>query len=192
MTQRELPINPYAPSMVNDSADAGADPDRPGEPAPSIRRRSIGWTAVCWLLVCGLSAIPSLIYGISLTGGRLAGMILGIFIFAVGYTVVDYRTALRPWRQRRRLRRTLRIAYGTRVLISTVIPIGLYLDMFCGLISISLTQSLTGYEVTTSGEMSFGIALLTTLVQGVVLNVVLAGFAFAVHAFQLIVGKLRS
>jgi hypothetical protein len=61
----------------------------------------------------------------------------------------------------------------------------------CGLVSINVTQSLTGFELSDSQPMPFWATLMTTLVQGAVLNVVLGIYALLVYALQATVAVLR-
>jgi hypothetical protein len=188
VSEFEPVINPYAPSAVveNDPLPDPGSPAQEMDPPASLAR-----TALRWLIVCGLSAMPSFFWGFAITNGRFAGMILGIMVFVVGYTLLDYRTASRPFRQRKTIRRTLRIAYGTRIAISILFPLGMYLDLICGMLSISVTQSVMGFEFSDSGPASFGASFVTTLVQGIVLNLVLGMYAAVVFTVQLLVVQLR-
>ncbi len=159
-----------------------------------VARASLMRTAVRWLTVCSLSAIPSFFFGLAITNGQIAAMMIGILIFAIGYTVLDYQTADWRFRQDRRTRRTLKIVYGTRIAISILLPIGAYVDIYCGLLAVGLTESVTGDGLTTyrsGGEMSFVAALMTTLFQGLLLNLVLGVYAILVHVTQITVAALR-
>ncbi len=117
-------------------------------------------------------------------------MVLGILIFVAGYTWLDYSTAKLAWRRNRRLRRTLRIAYGTRIAISILFPLGGTLDVICGLISMQLTAPFTGLEAA-EGPGGFFSILLITLVQGCVLNLVLGSYALLVYGVQVLIGAVR-
>lgn len=191
----EARLNPYAPSAIAEDAgearrlaqnlrrDDGAEDEAA---APNLRR-----TFLRWFVVCGISAIPSFVFGLIVTGNQFAGMIVGILMFVAGYTWLDFATAHRPWRRNPRIRRTLRIAYGTRIAISVLFPIGGFLDVICGTLSMAITTPLTG--VVSPGEQSLGFfgAVLTTLVQGCLLNVVLGIYALLVHAIQLAIAAMR-
>ena len=190
MSSAENQPNPYSPpaSAVESPlpAEAGVD--------DSAATASMSRTAVRWLTVCSLSAIPSFVFGMAVTGGQLAAMLSGILLFAIGYTVADYRTAGFAWRRRPIIRRTLKIAYGTRIAISLLLPLGAYIDIACGVVSLGLTESLTGEGLATfdsASSMSFFPTLLTTLVQGVLMNVVLAVYALVVLGLQAAVIALR-
>ena len=188
VTESEVRLNPYAPSML-DSDEETPSSEPASEEAPSSM--PLHRTGFRWLVVCTLSALPSFFWGMAITEGQIAGMVCGILVFVVGYTLLDQRTASRPFRQKATVRRTLKIAYGTRIAISILFPIGAYLDLFCGFISLSLTQHIAIAEFTTADSMQFGGTFLTTLVQGAVLNVVLGCYALLVHGIQLLVRSLR-
>lgn len=184
----DAPLNPYAPSAIEDDPTLQAEmlgKTRSEEPdAPLTLTR----TAVRWCAVCGLSAIPSFVFGMIATSGQVAGMLVGIAIFAAGYTLLDFRTAHWSVRKRRDVRRTLKIAYGTRVTISIVFPVGAYLDMICGIGTLAISESLFGQGFTSidSGvTTAFFPAVFATLLQGVILNVLLAFYAGVVHLIQL-------
>ncbi|EMI21768.1 membrane protein [Rhodopirellula maiorica SM1] len=83
--------------------------------------------------------------------------------------------------------------YGTRVLISVAVPIGGTLDIICGVVSTSLASKLTGFQfeptgvannLVTFGESFFPV-LLTTLIQGSLMNVVLAIYGIVVFGIVL-------
>ncbi len=189
MAEIEPSLNPYAPTTAVDN-DPYVDPAAPAadEEIPASLRR----TALRWLVVCGISAAPSFVFGLAITGGQVAGMLTGILLFVIGYTLLDYRTASLPIRRKRTVRRTLKITYGTRIAISILFPIGAYLDTICGILSVGLTQSITGFELrSASGEMGYFAATFTTLVQGALLNVVLGCYALMVHGIQLFVVAVR-
>ncbi|MCG8652211.1 MAG: hypothetical protein MI861_20395 [Pirellulales bacterium] len=129
------------------------------------------------------------------TNGEILGMLVGILIFVVGYTALDYGTREFSFRSNRRIRTTLKVTYGTRIIISILFPVGAYLDLVCGLITVSLVGALTGVELgpgdTTRTGLTFFSTILATLIQGCVLNVVLAFYAVAVHGVQWFFGLFR-
>lgn len=177
------PVNPYQPTVEVSEPQVApeSDPESPPEPA------TLGRVAVRWFVVCGISAVPSFFFGFLVTSGQIAGMLLGIFLFAVGYTLIDHSTANWPLRQKRLIRRTLRFTYGTRIAISIIFPVGMYLDLLCGAVSMGIVNSVfvDGMEFGSDSQMTFFSTLFTTLVQGCVLNVVLAiygSLVLGVHA----------
>ncbi|MGI9474249.1 MAG: hypothetical protein ACR2NZ_22095 [Rubripirellula sp.] len=183
-------INPYSPSAELELGTAAPGPvqdEGPNLPAS----RSLLRTSIRWFVVCVISALPSFVVGMAISQNQIAAMVIGILIFAFGYTWADYATAKMPFRQNRRVSRTLKIAYGTRIAVSIIYPIGLFLDMFCGMLSVSLTQVVSDVQLRDGGAMGFAATLFTTLVQGVVLNVVLAVYASLVYAIQWLVAAIR-
>lgn len=138
-----------------------------------------GKAALRWFLICSVSAAPSWYIAAGATSAAIAGMATGVFLFIVGYTIFDVWTRNHPLRQRRDVKITLAITYGTRIAISLLFPIGFFVDIFCGIIAVSAT----GFVFqTTESNLQFVSTLVTTLVQGVLLNCVLAGYGLLVYA----------
>lgn len=166
-------INPYQP-VVEIADEVTPVPSEDRQPA------SLSRTALRWFGICGFSALPS--FFIAVQSSPIAALILGIVVFACGYTALDYNTAKMRFRQDRRVVRTLKITYGTRIVITVLFPIAVWLDMLCGIASITISNTLFG-----GGQMvieTFGGALFTTLVQGLMMNLVLALYALLIHAIQ--------
>ncbi|MEM8668311.1 MAG: hypothetical protein AAGG48_12410 [Planctomycetota bacterium] len=192
MATQPPPLNPYQPTTeVSQEVRYPTDPDEPD---------SVGRVARRWFLVCGISALPSFFFGFSLSGGRLSGMLLGIFLFAIGYTALDLNTADWPIRKKPSIRRTLKIAYGTRVAISIIFPIGMYLDLVCGIFSVGIVSTvfdggMEPFNGPNGDKMSFLGTLITTLVQGCILNLVLGAYGLLVllvHALFSAVKRART
>ncbi len=158
-------LNPFAPPEADLELSNALKTEISTKSPPSLGR--IG---VRWLLVCSISAAPSFYLGATASRGQFAAMALGVFIFAVGYTILDYKTTCTPIRQNRIFSITLRVVYLTRILITVVFPIGMMIDLSCGIFSVSTTEAIFG----SSAISTFSGALFTTLVQGVILNLVLA------------------
>jgi hypothetical protein len=76
------------------------------------------------------------------------------------------------------VRRTVKIGYGARIVISVVFPIGLAADLYPGMLSLMVTEELFG------NSKGFARTYATTLVQGVLLNTILSGFMGVVYGFQ--------
>lgn len=187
MSESQSTINPYAPAPSVSEQAKGGEGDAPDGPVEV----SLARTARRWLIVCSLSALPSFVFGFMVTGGQIAGMTVGILIYVIGYTWLDYKTARLPFRRIKRVRRTLRVAYGTRIAISVIFPIGGYLDILSGIVTLQLLQIVAGYNLSDSTPMSFWPALVTTVVQGAVLNVVLGFYALLVYGVQWLVAVLK-
>ena len=139
--------------------------------------------AISWSLICGISSIPSWLLASRRSTEAIAGMLTGILVFVVGYTILDVSTRRHPVRRRRDVIITLAITYGTRIAISLIIPLGFFADIWCGIIAIELTN----VSLKTIGldpiNMEFTPTLVTTLIQGCLLNLVLAGYGLIVYAF---------
>lgn len=113
-------------------------------------------------------------------------MLTGVLIFAVGYTYLDYATVLTPLRQNRMISITLRVVYGTRIVITIIFPLACSLDLMCGLFSTGFTEVLFG----NTAIRTFLGALFTTLVQGVLMNLVLGVYALLIMGLVILFSPL--
>lgn len=146
-------------------------------PVTSLRR-----IAVRWFTICGISSVPSFCAGFAIASSPTIGMVAGIVVFALCYTALDRATVETTFRRNRMVSRTLKFTYGTRVAITVVFPVGFSLDLYCGIVSTSATRLLFGSEEVAL-ESIFG-AFVTTLIQGCVLNFVLAIYAVGIFLAQ--------
>lgn len=193
MTERastEPALNPYAsPAAVNESSGSRV------EHFP-IPRSQPHWAFVRWFFICYACAAPSFFLGSGFGSSsvRYAGMTCGILVFVLLYTAAECSDALRRWRAKPGVERTLAIGFGLRVAISLIFPIGLYLDMFLGLFAVGLSNRL-GFPVERRGFGSawveFANFFVTTLVQGGLVNLVLFGFMLLMYAVQIPVLKSK-
>ena len=149
-----------------------------------------------WSFICGISAVPSFIWGYQVVQhpDKIAAMVIGILVFVVGYALLNVFVFRGQILDKPLLKRTVFIGYGTRLLISIVFPLGMLVDMFPGIISVGIANLV----VPSSGGQdaainSFTGAVVGTIVQGILLNLVLLGFMLLVHVIQLlIVGARRN
>lgn len=184
---KQEPENPFqSPTTVS----PGGDVEPPQEQDNLFRVTSIA--AVRWFLICGISAIPSWVIASGRTTAVIGGMATGVILFAVGYTFLDVWTRRHPLRQRRDVKITLAITYGTRIAISLLFPIGFFVDIFCGIFSVSITAFFFQAAKLDVPEMEFTSTLVTTLIQGCLLNAVLAGYGLLVYAVCRAVMEIRA
>ena len=180
--ESENPINPFAVPMS--SAVIAPDRENPDRlPPPQLFR-----VFFKWLIVCAVAAGPSFYFGGMMGNWRLSavvGMVIGILVFVIAYTAIEFTTAVQDLMQKRVSRRASWIAYLTRVVISIVFPVAIVVDVFCGAFAVGLSSSVTGITEVGFGEGGGGdfsddvrcfFFIVTTLVQGVMLNLVLFGY----------------
>jgi hypothetical protein len=134
----------------------------------------------CWLwfMVVGISAVPSFIWAQG--SYDQSAMLLGIFLFAIGMFMYSnsnsfYRLSRKPF-----MRRTMYIGYSARLFISVFVPLGAFMDLYPGLISLMIVDDGLGLNP----ENSFTGTLVTTLVQGTLLNIILALFMAIIWVVQ--------
>ena len=140
-----------------------------------------------WTGVVSLAAVPSFLLGLSVTNGRWIGMTLGIVVFIAGYVAADRVTFDWRLREDRRWQLALRSTYVTRMAILVLFPVAFGLDMFCGIFSTALVETISGATFmptvgaanTDRGGMSELLAFFTTLVQGTIMHVpLMVAFGF--------------
>ena len=141
-----------------------------------LTQRDVFKRLALWTGVCSISAAPSFIWAAQ-EFDRLA-MITGVLLFIIAMTAMTCTRTFEHFEARPFVRRTLYIGYGGRLLISIAFPIGMFVDLWPGVISMELVQSL-GLET-----RAFLGTLLITLVQGGILNVILMLFMGLVQGFQ--------
>ncbi|MEW4560981.1 hypothetical protein AB1K70_00535 [Bremerella sp. JC770] len=139
--------------------------------------------AVRWSLICGISAIPSWMIASGETTAVLGGMATGVILFVIGYTILDVCTRKHPLRRRPEVKLTLAITYGTRIAISILFPIGFTVDIFCGILAVAATGAVFETSTLDHVELEFTSTLVTTFIQGCLLNCVLAVYGLIVYAF---------
>ena len=186
-------MNPYqAPSL----------PRNPQICDSSITRRSWVRAATRWTLVCGISAAPSFYFGFGINNfaSRVPAMLCGIAVFIVAYTIVDVLYLGRHVAASQRLRRTVYFGYGLRLFMSIVFPIGIIVDMICGMLSVSFVQNILGLEVghgLTNGQnqvissLPFLSVFITTIVQGCILNCIVLGTMGIAYTVMAMWGGVR-
>lgn len=158
-------------------------------PKSSWQRVVFTWTLVCWV-----SAVPSFYWGwATIAQSQLLAMSLGIWIFVFFYISLDLATQNRSWRNSQPLRLAMRIAYGTRLAVSIIFPVGGFLDLVCGMFSVGIAETFMQLTALSEGNYEdsadFWATLAVTLVQGCVLNVVVAAFMLVVFGIILVVQK---
>ncbi len=153
-------------------------------------------TLSVWSVVCALSAAPSFIIAVqSMAKDQVMAMVFGVVVFIMIYSAADLFTRERPFRKDSRMRTILRSTFIVRSVMVIIFPIATTTDIFLGILSVSLVQSIARViEVSNpnfDSNMSFGVTLVTTLVQGCLLSVLLfflglfiGGIIFATRALM--------
>ena len=137
-------------------------------PADVLRRFGL------WAGVCSISAAPSFIWAANQYDPW--AMATGVACFVILLTVATCTERFERFKRRPFVRRTLYIGYGTRIGVSLLFPLGMFLDMFPGLISTAVAEQL-GFN-----DNLFIFTLVATLVQGTILNVLLSIYMLIVYS----------
>lgn len=132
------------------------------------------------MLICSACGAPSFVLGSMAyeETANLLAMAAGIATWAAGYAWITGTQWFARFRRRGFVNRTLKIGYGTRIAISIIFPVGMYLDVFCGCLSMiiimgDLTDVALPHQV-----------YLITLTQGTILNIVLMLYMACVWGVQ--------
>jgi hypothetical protein len=185
--QSDLDSNPFAAPQAETDYLPASPASKPKHPLRTLFK---------WTLICGLSAAPSFFWG-GVVGNmqvlQIIAMICGICTFIVGYTLAEYTRFAQDLNSQPLVRRTLRIGYGTRIAISILFPVGLFLDMYVGVLSIQTTGLLFSINIGQSQADFFTFLgfYLTTLIQGVYLNVLLVCYMLVVYRLVVITQNWR-
>ncbi|HRX86212.1 MAG TPA: hypothetical protein P5572_14425 [Phycisphaerae bacterium] len=129
-----------------------------------------------WSIICFISAVPSFFWAIG-TFDTL-GMLCGIAVFILAYACVSGAPAVRRMYARPFVARTVRIGYGTRLFLSIAFPLGAGVDLYFGMVSTSIGSALS------TDPQGFSATLLTTLVQGTLLNLALGVYMAIIYGVQ--------
>ena len=141
-------------------------------PFPVILRR----LGLC-TLICLVSAAPSFLCAMRQFDER--AMAVGVALFILAYTAVASTAAFERFHNLPFVRRTLYIGYGLRLAASLFYPVGIAADLFPGVISIEFVENVLGLK-----GKGFGATLAITVVQGTLLNVILAVLMSLVYGVQ--------
>lgn len=151
--------------------------------------RGLGRSLARWTLICAVSAAPSFFWGAMIHPhtDQILAMLLGIITYILVYTAVDCgpisdRILEDPIR-----RRTVKIGYGTRLILSVLFPIGIVLDMFLGAVAVSLIAQgvrWVGWDLPIEENAPWWIVYVTTLLQGALLNLLLFAYMLVIWGIQ--------
>ena len=140
--------------------------------APTILKRFLLWAGICCV-----SAAPSFAWAHE--EFHRGAMVLGVALFTIAYTAFTSTERFEQFHRRPFVRRTLYIGYGARLAASIVFPVGVGMDLLPGMLSVNLVQGAFRLNPHT-----FAGTLLTTVVQGTLLNVLLGLFMLSVYGIQ--------
>ena len=191
----ESTVNPYAsPSSIASATliESGDLQTQPKPPKP-------GLVIIKWMLVCFIAAGPSFCFGGMIgnwRGPEVLGMLVGILVFVAGYSAIEFIPQIQLAMNQRAKRRASRTAYISRMVISILFPIGVFFDMYCGVVSLGISSVLTGgewnFKDSTNGVdfpvFRFLTFLMTTVIQGTLLNILVFAYMLLVYGFLRIIG----
>ena len=191
--------NPFAVGAAVATAPVVEPASRPVEfSSDAAPTASLQWVIGRWTLVCVISAAPSFFWGLaSVAREQGLAMILGVLTWILLYVVADLRSANESWRRSPRWVFVLRIGYWTRIVCSIIFPLGMFLDLWCGMLSVTILGQFAIFflpgspDVLSQGQHSFVFCYLLTLLQGVTLNAFMAGYMLLVAGIIAVDRRLR-
>jgi hypothetical protein len=179
--------NPFE-STSNEAA--YGEPETEADLSPPRSRARI---VTYWIVVCSVSAIPSFLMGLDVvqSPGGVSAMVVGVLLFIGAYVLLDVRYLEPLARRKRNFRTAMLWGFGLRATASLLLPAGLMLDMLPGLLSVTIVRMIfplppgihspNGFPYDRS-VLGFFPALLTTLLQGVIMNALLWPVILALYA----------
>jgi hypothetical protein len=146
-----------------------------------------------WGIICSAAAAPSFLLGCLIQGVRspaIAGMSAGVACWVLMYAAVASTHVMRLFREKPFVAITFKWVYGIRLAQSllAIIPPFIAIDMAAGIASTLFSGSILGYDPLSSAHgapytgavgpptplIDFLFSYIATLIQGALLNVVLA------------------
>ncbi len=126
-------------------------------------------------LICVVTAIPSFMW--ATREYDTLGMAAGVAAYIVAYILIWNLWPDGLFRGKYHLMWSVRLAYGTRLFVSMVFPLGMGLDLIPGLTSCNIIREILG-----PGK-GFDETLAITLLQGAFLHVGIAGVTLLMYPF---------
>jgi len=198
-------------SLVPDDPRAMANPYSPareveiGEPQQRAMQTSgseanfpsMPRTVLRWSVVCGIAAAPSFVMGLAVTQGQALGMLLAIVTFICLYVAADLISRHWPIRRNVVVRRTLVFVYVTRIVISVIFPVGMYIDIVTGscmmfILEITANGGQQPDQLFNGEIASVWLTYRMTFVHAVLMNILLSIFGLLSFPFVTLYTKLRS
>lgn len=133
-----------------------------------------------WTLVCGVCALPSLVFASSFAKASGPAMLCGVAVFVFAYTIATGTTGFARLWGIRLIKRTLLVGLVTRVLMALLFPFGWLPDFVCGALSISLFRT----DAFDLDEIGFARTLAITLIQGLAIHVQLLAYMALVYTLM--------
>lgn len=131
-----------------------------------------------WSLICGVSAAPSFLLASHRFDER--GMLLGILVYVLFYAWASGTEFAKVMQQDKAWEKSLRAAFGMRMAFSFIlwIPPLMVLELFPGMLAMRITELIFWDQRGLWGS------LVTTLIQGLFLNLILLMFLGLVFIHQ--------
>jgi hypothetical protein len=186
--------NPYSPAKEVEIDEPHQEPVDTTD--WTVQLQLVQRAAVRWTLVCGIAAAPSFVVGMWVTQGEAFGMFVAVLTFIGFYIAGDLISRHWPIRRHVAVRRTLVFVYVTRIVISIVFPVGIYIDIFTGagmlaLLDITARGVQQNDFTIGNGAAKFWLAYRMTFVHAILMNIVLAIYGVLLLPFVIFFTRLQ-
>ncbi|HRK32322.1 MAG TPA: hypothetical protein PLD59_14745 [Tepidisphaeraceae bacterium] len=173
---------------MNDLPHAAPHEVTPAQPGPVISLAPLTsgdvWKRVgVWTAVCGIASVPSFVF--AWPEADRGAMLVGVLLFIGAYVAVSCAPFVRRLYRKPFMKTSIFIGYGLRMAATAVFPYAWIGDLLPGMMAVGLTDALFGIDWKQFNEESaqaFVATLFTTIVQGLLLNIIV-GTAVAIIYF---------
>lgn len=135
---------------------------------------------VLWIVIAHVAGTTSFILGFTADEASPIAMLLGITIYGCFIGLVDSSGGFRRRLQRPFVARSFRVGYGLRLAVCVVPGAAMAVDMFPGILAV-MAGELLEREV---GFNRFASTLVSTLVQGTLINIAILAVVLFAWLFQ--------
>jgi hypothetical protein len=113
-----------------------------------------------------------------------------VVAFAIAYTIFDSRLLRTALSNNPPLKRAAFIGFGIRLTVSAIFPLGMMTDVIPGMLSVAIVHA--AWRHASGPELGYiGTIVATTLVQGVLLNVILWSGILVIYCVLLLILSRR-
>jgi hypothetical protein len=157
----------------------------PREPLPPITAGAVAKRAAIWTAVCGIAAVPSFV--VAWDDADRGAMALGVMLFIGAYVAISCMPLMRRVYRKPFMKLSILIGYSVRLVATAVFPYAWIGDFLPGILAVGLTEQLfkVQYNAFNTGTpQSFAATLFTTIVQGVLLNLIVGLLIVVIYFVQ--------
>jgi hypothetical protein len=150
------------------------------EPLAPPPLHPIGWQDILkrigiWTFVCGVASVPS--FAFAWEEAHRGAMAIGVVLFIAAYVATSCLPFVRRLCRKPFMKLSVMIGYSLRLAATAIFPYAWIGDLLPGMLSVGLTERIFGVSWNSFDDgdaSSFAATLFTTIVQGILLNIIVA------------------